>query len=301
MHKRIFAFLGVLFSFHLVHSKDLIQPQAIYGDDGRHEVYEGAAIWQKVSQSVGGFLFAKSYTELSDGGIQIHPETLKQRYELCDGESFENQPLGPDCSGFLVGGDLVITAGHCLRGKSCPRGVWIFNYEKEQLGRVRNRYTAAEVYRCSEVLSASKGATQDHGLLRLDRAPGLPFLKLSMKLPKRGDSLTVVGHPSGLPKKIGTGGAVRAIAKNGAYFTTNLDTFGGNSGSPVISESTGLVHGILVRGDEDYVPTEEGCSVAKRCEAEACEGEDATSTVFLAEKLSSLSPVSFASTRAQNR
>jgi V8-like Glu-specific endopeptidase len=40
--------------------------------------------------------------------------------------------------------------------------------------------------------------------------------------------------------------------RNSKYFVTNLDTFEGNSGSPVIDAQTGLVEGILYEGKEDF-------------------------------------------------
>jgi V8-like Glu-specific endopeptidase len=301
MHKRIFAFLYILFSFHFAFSESWITPRAVYGEDDREEVRGAPLPWMKKAKAVGGFLFSKSYTDLPGGGIRIKPQTLKERYQLCDGEPFENQKLGPDCTGFLVGDDLLVTAGHCLRGKTCPQGVWIFDFELDGSGRVRETYHRQELYRCVEVLSASKGNLRDHGLIRLDRSPGREPLKLSPNFPKLKEAVVVIGHPSGLPKKLGSGGEVRALEKSGSYFTSNLDTFSGNSGSPVLSESTGLVQGILVRGDEDYESTSEGCSVTKRCDPEGCEGEDATTTVFLAEMLSSLNPSNFANSQSRNR
>ena len=37
------------------------------------------------------------------------------------------------------------------------------------------------------------------------------------------------------------------------YFSANLDTYGGNSGSPVFNATDGTVEGILVRGNQDFV------------------------------------------------
>lgn len=44
---------------------------------------------------------------------------------------------------------------------------------------------------------------------------------------------------------------------NPLYFSSNLDTFGGNSGSVVFDADSGLVEGILVRGDQDFVQSTE--------------------------------------------
>ena len=71
---------------------------------------------------------------------------------------------------------------------------------------------------------------------------------------KVGDQLTVIGHPWGLPSKIAEGGKV-LFSDQPQYFTTNLDTFQGNSGSAVFNSSSGVVEGILVRGRSDALMT----------------------------------------------
>ena len=53
-------------------------------------------------------------------------------------------------------------------------------------------------------------------------------MRLSLDTP-----LVVIGHPSGLPTKIADGAWVRNNESE-YYFVTNLDTFGGNSGSAVL-------------------------------------------------------------------
>jgi V8-like Glu-specific endopeptidase len=64
--------------------------------------------------------------------------------------------------------------------------------------------------------------------------------------------LVVIGHPSGLPQKVSDDGQI-LNNKEEDFFVTNLDTFGGNSGSPVVDLNSGMIEGILVRGEEDYI------------------------------------------------
>ena len=86
----------------------------------------------------------------------------------------------------------------------------------------------------------------------------------------------VIGHPSGLPTKISDGAIVRENA-NKVFFQSTLDTFGGNSGSAVFDAKTGLVEGILVRGERDYVQDPVmNCSRPKVCKVTECRGEDVT-------------------------
>ena len=59
------------------------------------------------------------------------------------------------------------------------------------------------------------------------------------------------------------------------YFVANLDTYGGNSGSPVFNSDTHEVEGILVRGERDFVQAG-GCTVSLVCPDTGCRGEDCT-------------------------
>ena len=83
----------------------------------------------------------------------------------------------------------------------------------------------------------------------------------------------VMGFPEGLPLKIAGGANIRSVTST--YFTANTDTYDGNSGSPIFNVSTGIVEGILVRGDYDF-DTMNGCYVSHECPDDGCRGEDAT-------------------------
>jgi Peptidase S46 len=61
----------------------------------------------------------------------------------------------------------------------------------------------------------------------------------------------VVGYPTGLPEKLAAGAKVHALTPY--FFTSNLDAFAGNSGSPVLDARTNEVVGVVVRGNRDYV------------------------------------------------
>jgi len=109
------------------------------------------------------------------------------------------------------------------------------------------------LYKCKNVVFATLGGEEDYAIIQLDRkVVGREPLKLrkSGKINK-DQSIFVMGHPSGLPLKYADGAKV--FSHEGAYFSTNLDTFGGNSGSPVFNLETYEVEGILVRGNQDYI------------------------------------------------
>ena len=96
----------------------------------------------------------------------------------------------------------------------------------------------------------------------------------------------VIGHPSGLPTKVAEGASVRSV--DTAFFTANLDTYGGNSGSAVFNSLSGEVEGILVRGETDYVfDNERSCHSSYHCGDDECSGED---VVKISEVLKHLPP-----------
>jgi hypothetical protein len=105
----------------------------------------------------------------------------------------------------------------------------------------------------------------------------------------------VIGSPSGLPLKVAGGAQVRGNS-HPFFFTANLDTFQGNSGSAVFNAETGMVEGILVRGEEDYqVNMVKGCIEAKACTDVGCRGEDVSRLTSLPE-IALQKPLYFAAT-----
>ena len=88
------------------------------------------------------------------------------------------------------------------------------------------------------------------------------------------DKIYVIGHPCGIPMKIGLNGSIRDNT-NPNFFVSTLDTYGGNSGSPVFKAANNKVIGILIKGHKDFV-TVEGCRKSFRCGVTECRGEDAT-------------------------
>ena len=93
------------------------------------------------------------------------------------------------------------------------------------------------------------------------------------------DLVILMGHPMGLPLKIdlgpnGQGNTVRQNSHH-LHFVANLDSYAGNSGSPVLNARTGLVEGILIGGEqEDFLlDTKNGCYQSKHCPLDACRGE----------------------------
>ncbi len=195
---------------------------------------------------------------------------------ICDTERFAKQNTVAMCSGFLVGPKTLVTAGHCIKNiNDCKNFRWVFDYATTVKDQTRITVTPKKVYSCKKVISQHYDDIEDYAVIELDREvkdrTPLAFRKTGSITP--GTPVMVIGHPSGLPTKIADGANVRTLDSH--WFTANLDTFAGNSGSAVINTITGEVEGILVRGEEDYIDDPaRGCKFAHQCENDQCRGED---------------------------
>ena len=276
----------------------LAAPPVIYGEDNRLEVYEAPELHQKLAASAVAMIEKTKLTRTQEkpGLVQIAQSTFRQWLEsqfdeeeklnldekitFCPGERFTEQPNAALCSGFLVGPDLVVTAGHCVAvANFCENYSWVFDYQLDPVTLSAGVDVPEEnVYECKRVISTalSPALGLDYGLIQLDRrVKGRTGLPLRSEGALTDDTnLVVIGNPSGLPLKVSGGARVRTnIHPN--YFSAKLDTFQGNSGSAVINADTGVVEGILVRGEEDFeANTGLMCIEAKRCADGECRGED---------------------------
>jgi len=102
-----------------------------------------------------------------------------------------------------------------------------------------------------------------------------------------------------LPVKLSGGAAVRNLMGEVGYFTANLDTYGGNSGSAVFNNVTGEIEGVLVRGETDFV-RQGNCRISYVCENNGCRGEDVTKASYVKQKILPFLRNSSPSNRRQN-
>lgn len=253
-----------------------VHSMPVYGQDDRLDLYqvEDPKLIEWADSTVAFFETKALRYDPSSSRWVIQAENLGQVERLCPGERFADQPAGAFCSGFLVGPDLIATAGHCVRleepdcekgdteciellqGPTCVEIRIAFGFAVDSEGALPTGIPATDVYACREVVRRRLQLDgPDWAILRLDRpVQGRQPLTLSRSGgTRKGDPLVVLGHPSGLPLKIAGGAWVRDPQPGGFRFRTNLDTFGHSSGSPVLNARTGLVEGIVVEGDDDFV------------------------------------------------
>ncbi|MCJ8275564.1 MAG: trypsin-like peptidase domain-containing protein, partial [Bdellovibrionales bacterium] len=198
---------------------------------------------------------------------------------LCADEPFYDQPISAFCTGFLVGPDLVVTAGHCIRNEyGCEKSRIVFNFAYYNNSDTPTIVEKDDVFECKEVIHTETDALSgsDFAIIRLKQQVS-QYSPLTLQLNDKiadDQSLTVIGHPSGLPAKWANEANVRTNDED-FFFVANLDTYGGNSGSPVFNSETKAVEGILVRGEADYkYDVEEKCRRSNNCEIDECRGQD---------------------------
>ncbi|MFN7453633.1 MAG: trypsin-like peptidase domain-containing protein [Pseudobdellovibrionaceae bacterium] len=254
-----------------------LETKVIYGSDDRKDLYQvNENLWKNKARSTVALI--KNSDLRSRGNLfDVSADSYGSQQNLCRTEPFYDQPAGAFCSGSLVAPNIIMTAGHCLRSASdCGSTSFVFDYAVLASGQYPNSVSSAQVYRCKRILvSQVLNSGYDYALVEIDRSVSdRSPLNLSPKaVLSQGEPLTVIGHPSGLPTKVASGGRVRKVT--GTHYVTDLDTYGGNSGSAVFDSQNGEVIGILVRGENDFL-NQGNCTVSNRCAQESCRGEDVT-------------------------
>lgn len=242
--------------------------KVIYGEDNRLDVYEETnSTYIKLASSTAALVEKGKLRASGAYETELTGQTLESR-GICADERFAKQPTVAHCSGFLVGKNKLVTAGHCIRTtQDCKANVWVFDFKLDHEGQDSFVVDNNNIYNCKRIISRELegGNGDDYALIELDRdvEDREPLTFRTEGAPKKGDKLVVIGHPTGLPSKIAAGAEIKKI--NSVYFSANLDTYGGNSGSAVFNADTGVVEGILVRGATDYVfSAGKGCRISNR-------------------------------------
>jgi len=223
------------------------------------------------SKSVGIVLEKRLLHRLTDSIYQIDiSTTLGDLYRLCSKEPFQEQPAVGAGTAFVIDTTEMVTARHVLT-KSLANYAIVFGFELSTTsGLVETVIHARDIYFPQSILKSY--SNYDVVRLSVDRPINRPKLlwKNSAELSVDSD-VYMIGHPTGLPKKV----AINAgISENGhpQYFYTTLDSFQGNSGSPVFDFRTHKVIGILVSGELDYFYNG-SCYESTLCTIPYCKGE----------------------------
>jgi V8-like Glu-specific endopeptidase len=208
----------------------------------------------------------------ADGSYKLKLQPFEyEKCRPCSEERFGGQKVGGWCSGFLVGPDLVATAGHCCDDGdvTMEKTAFVFGFfatdpvlmrtvdkeQKPEMTTTPGVLAAEQVYFGKKVVKWELSDSGDFTIVQLDRKVTFPGARPAQLRragdPKVDQRVGLVGYPSGLPAKAAYGANTKIYDVGKVWLRSNLDSYGGNSGSPVTDEN-GVVEGILVRGRDDY-------------------------------------------------
>jgi hypothetical protein len=222
----------------------LIAPDQLTGD-------VGSELRQRARDVV--LLAPSEYVTEDDAGIVLATDLGT---DLCPNQRFaREQTVGATCSGVLFQTGLVLTAAHCLDERPIDRWRVVFGHDGDPKTPLRSVGIRA-IRHC--VPNTERG---DLVALELDQAI-TPMSPSKVGPPHANGLVHLLGHPFGLMLKASTCiGANHCDTKPHAtqigvdWFLADLDTFRGNSGSPVYAEDGKTLVGIwssspsgLVRG-----------------------------------------------------
>lgn len=299
--------LAILCSFILTEAS---HARVIYGRDNRKEINDSSRLQKSLARSAATMVLKKNITPSRPGRVNLAQTTLRDWLEVellggskskneelftpkaleaanrgttfCEDERFVDQPNPGLCSGFLIADDLLLTAGHCARLPDfCSDYKWVFGFEYDSKSKKAGiDIPETDIYSCKKVISSDLSSyfNQDYGLVKLDRkvTNREPLEIRNDGLVDSNASLFVIGSPSGLPLKVADDAKVRENT-HPFFFKTNTDTFQGNSGSAIFNAKTGVVEGILVRGENDFTVNErKRCIESNKCKENECRGEEVT-------------------------
>ena len=258
--------------------------KGIYGTDNRIDVFQLASGPNLDDvDSVVALFESSAVIDNGNGTSSLQTQTFGTARNLCASERFRDQPIGAFCSGFLVAPRVIATAGHCVNAGNVTSIRFVFGFRMSTATAAVTTIKNSEIYRGASIIGRrEEGDGPDWALVLLDRAVTNHRIARIRRVGKTADAqaVHVIGHPVGLPAKFADGATVRNNSPS-AFFVANLDTYGGNSGSPVFNSITHEIEGVLVRGETDFV-TSGGCNISLVCPTTGCRGEDCTRTTEFA-------------------
>ena len=183
-------------------------------------------------------------------------------------EKFLSQTSVPNATGFVVSQDTILTAGHNLSRKingikeriPYSEAFFILDYMIHQDGFTDSKKIPAELV--FELIPDQEdnyidSSIADWAIVKLKTKGKIDLNKRKLNLKQEGvidnTKLYVIGHPLGLPMKFADDSSiVNSPTGLPNFFHADLDTFYGNSGSPIFCAKEHKVVGILSGGRTDF-------------------------------------------------
>ena len=133
---------------------------------------------------------------------------------------------------------------------------YVFGYRMRDTNTPKLIISNRDIYQAREVIAWQlDNAGADWALIRLER-PVVGHRIAQFRQAgtiRNGQPVHAIGFPLGLPAKFVPG--VVHLNKATAFFTSDLPSYPGNSGSPVLNSATHAVEGILTAGPRSDVET----------------------------------------------
>jgi len=208
---------------------------------------------KKNANGVAAIVFEKDLIDERNAFSTLKVKNYGKSFNLYEGEAFCEQPVtvGRVCTGFLVKKDVIATAAHCVLGYALSDLCFVFGFQMLDPYKPVTQVPNENIYKGSKIIACSylpEGNRSDWALVKLDReVERQEIVALSKDEIKRDQPVYVMGYPAGLPLKYAPGAKVRGFKEN--FFSADLDTYMGSSGSPVFNADTHEVIGIVVHGD----------------------------------------------------
>ena len=246
---------------------------AIFGGDDRKDMYQvDHWVAHQVMSSIVMLAYKTDVNTEGSNGFRLQGVDYGTSENLCRSEPFWSQTAYGFCTGVLIESNVVLTAGHCVvNEKECANTRMVFDVKYDGPGALDELVSLSRVRDCKRIIRRQNRAGLDYALIELshritDRKP-LPLSDLDGAHRK----VFMIGHPMGLPAKFS--GPAQIYAESKLVWNTELDAFGGNSGSPVFESASGALVGILTAGEEgDFEQSGKSCRVSKKCTPKTCFG-----------------------------
>ena len=287
---KIITFLLLFSAAHSWAFKLNVGPKSIYNLDERELISSSTeSKIKELSKSVGLIFYKDDLVDINnvEKNSTILSPLLTEKPPIganyCPSEKFaDHHAYKKACTGFLIAKDIVITAGHCFRSKNdCHRKAITFEATIENEDGRGFKILNSEIYTCEKIIAQEYDQSEtlvDYAIIKLDRKTNRVPLKFRQaKSIEDNAAVFMIGHPLGLPKTFSSNARVLENTTD-IYFKTTLDSFHGNSGSPVFNSKNFWVEGVMVRGEGDEIYNSENkCNrYATYSDADLTKGEGVT-------------------------